>query len=293
MPSVTTTARRAVADRLGQGAFELGHVVVAVDRLRLGPGQAHGVDDAVVVQLVADHHGLVRDQVRQHPHDGGVGRAVGHGGLAAVEGGQAPLELHVGAVGAADEAHRAGAGAVARGRLLLGLHHLGAQPHPQVAVGVHLDERLVAVAVQEEAGAPVALGGEHAGDDVLRALEGAFGLQLVQVIAQGSVDAVERHGGSPSRCCSRMWLRGGVGPIGRGQAGASAGAGASSPGSPACPRSWPPGRSRAPAPLRARRAVVQRVRPGVGDALAHRVDLVVDGEVRPVDAGSPRRAPPA
>ena len=81
------------------------------------------------------------------------------------------LERHVRRPGAADEAHRAWASAVVVHRLVLGSPNFRVERQTEIAVGVHAQKRLRAVAVEQIAWA-LALGRWHnAGNDGFLALE--------------------------------------------------------------------------------------------------------------------------
>ena len=136
-PSVTTMARVHVLATLGEVALELVEIEVAVDALIGRARERDRIDDAVVIERIADDGGLVRDELRQHTHDGRIGRAEQHAGFAPVKLREPPLERDVRRPRAADEAHRARPGAVASNRLLLGGEHARIQRQPEVAVGVH------------------------------------------------------------------------------------------------------------------------------------------------------------
>ena len=92
-----------------------------------------------------------------------------------MEAGQPLFQLDVGLEGAVDEPHRAGAGAVLLAGFLLGGDDFRAQGHAQVGVRVHLEEFLVAEALQQVAIALLSRGRLDARDDDFRALERAFG----------------------------------------------------------------------------------------------------------------------
>jgi len=87
-----------------------------------------------------------------------------------VKGRQTLLQPHVRFVGAADETHRTGAATVAAHRLFLGLAHPFAQRHAEVVVGVHLQERLVALAQQPVARSVTFRRRHDAANDALTAL---------------------------------------------------------------------------------------------------------------------------
>ena len=111
-----------------------------------------------MVELIADHHGLVGDERRDDPHDRGIGGGEDHPGLTAVELGELPLQLDVRRVGSADESHGPGAHTEGHGGLLLGGNHVRPHRHTQVGVGVHPDELLVTMSDQLEAWPTIPLG---------------------------------------------------------------------------------------------------------------------------------------
>ncbi len=118
----------------------------------------------------------------------GVGGAEEHRRLAAVEGGEAGFQVHVGLVGAADEAHRAGADAERAARRLLRVGQLRPQGHAQIVVRVHLEEGLVALPRQQVARPPLAFGRQHAGDHRLGSLEGPPLAQGRQLGGEGLIE---------------------------------------------------------------------------------------------------------
>src|SRR5207302_7585644 len=94
-------------------ALEVVDVEMLVDPL-LGRARERGrVDDAIVVELITDHSGLVGHQRWDYSHDGGVGGREQHGGGAAMERGEPLFQRDVRRGGPADEAYCAWAGAVA------------------------------------------------------------------------------------------------------------------------------------------------------------------------------------
>ena len=67
---ITTHAEYAVAHHAyplhlsrvrGQDIIQLFHIKVRVDRFTGRTGQAYGVDDTVVIQRIAHHHGLLTE----------------------------------------------------------------------------------------------------------------------------------------------------------------------------------------------------------------------------------------
>jgi len=107
---------------------------------------------------------------------------------------QRPLQLHMGLVGSADEADRTGPGSELRGGLLFGPHDLRVQAQAQVGVGVHAEELGVPLALQQEAGSPVSLGGADAGDDALRPLGGTGLVEVGDVVVQNGAQSMDGHG---------------------------------------------------------------------------------------------------
>src|SRR5262249_55591404 len=95
--------------------------------------------------------------------------------------------------GAADEAHRARAGAVGRRGLLLGVDDLGAQRHAEIAVGIHAQKFFIALALDQVARpAPVARRNDLA-DRALRALEPSALPHLVEPCRERARQSLGRH----------------------------------------------------------------------------------------------------
>ena len=118
-PSVAIRRVRAPCESL-QRLLELGHVVVGVAQaLRLA--QADAVDDAGVVQRIADHRIALVEQRFEQTAVRVEARGVENRVLHAEEGAQALLELAMHALRAANEAHRGHAVAVPRERVVRGL----------------------------------------------------------------------------------------------------------------------------------------------------------------------------
>ena len=91
-----------------------------------------------------------------------------------MEPGQSLFQFDVRLVGAVDEPHRAGAGAVLLAGFLLGGDDLRTQGHAQVGIRVHLEELFVAETFQQIAKSLFARGRLDARDDDFGALERAF-----------------------------------------------------------------------------------------------------------------------
>jgi hypothetical protein len=164
--------------RLCERGLERGQVQMRVDIPLGGPRQTDRVDDAVVIELVADHRGLFGDQRRKDAHHGGVGRAPDHGGRPLVEARELALELDVRLPGTADEADSAGSGAVATGSRLLGRNDGRLARHPEVAVRIHAQEGARALAGDAVARTPPFGGRDDFGEDGLPALARPRRLEL-------------------------------------------------------------------------------------------------------------------
>ncbi len=92
--------------------LEIGHVVVAVAKaLRLA--EADAVDDARVIQFVADHGILLAEQRLEEPAVGVEAAPVQDGGVGPEKRSERAFERRVDALRAADEAHRRHSEAVA------------------------------------------------------------------------------------------------------------------------------------------------------------------------------------
>ena len=167
---------------LDQRFLQGSHVQVGVDRLLFGPGETGRIDDAVVVQRVADEGRFFGDQGSDGSHDGRISRGEDHGALPAVEGGQLSLQLRVHVVGAADEANGAGPGPVTGGAFLFGLHDFRSERHAQIGVGVHPQELFFALSRQMEAGTSVAGRLDGIGDHQFGALGCALLFQVRHVV---------------------------------------------------------------------------------------------------------------
>ena len=132
----------AVARALGRGVlqllFEVGHVVVQV-AVALGLAQAHPVDDAGVVEGVRNNGvALIKERLK-HAAVGIEGRRVEDGVLGAQKLGQPGFQFLVNVLGAADEAHRAEAVAVAVDGSLGGRNHFGMRAEAQVVIGAKVE----------------------------------------------------------------------------------------------------------------------------------------------------------
>ena len=185
-----------------EGLREPGHVEVWIHQLLPGLGETGSVDDAVVIELVADHDRLGCHERREYGHHRCVRRAHDHRRLPSVEGGEALLQLDVRSERAADEPHRLRARSELPGGLLLGGDELGPHGHSEVAVRVHPDERSVAL-VGEEVPRPVCCGrGKDPRDHVLPVLGRTGPFEVADPLTQQPVEPISRHRRSPSRARS-------------------------------------------------------------------------------------------
>ncbi len=96
---------RAGAGGFVELAFQIGHVVVAIT-IPLRLAEANAVDDARVVELVADHRVLLAEERLEQAAVGVEAASVKNGIVRAEEPGERGLEILVHALRAADEAHR-------------------------------------------------------------------------------------------------------------------------------------------------------------------------------------------
>ena len=125
--------------RLLQLGLEVGHVAVGVD-LPLGAAQPHAVDDAGVIERVADYgvlgaeYGLEQARIRVEA------RRVEDRVLGAHELAQAPLEVLVDLLSAADEPDGGHAEAVVAHAVGYRLEHVGMAGEAQVVVGAEVDQ---------------------------------------------------------------------------------------------------------------------------------------------------------
>jgi hypothetical protein len=132
------TIRRKRAPWPPAAALEVGEVGVGVAE----PGrlaQPHPVDDRGVVQGVADDRVLGAQQRLEQPGVGVEAAGVEDRVLGADERRDAPLELAVLVLGAADEAHRGDPEPVLVDAALGGRHHLGVVGQAQVVVGAQVE----------------------------------------------------------------------------------------------------------------------------------------------------------
>jgi hypothetical protein len=175
-------------------SLELAHVEMFVDVLLGWPRKRDSIDDAVVIEFIADHRRLVGHEGRDEPHHRGIGRRIQHGARAAVEGSETPLQRDVWGPGSADEADRTGASAIGGGRALLGLDDLGTQRHAEIAVGIHAQEWGVSLTLNEIAGAVDVTPRHDAADHAFPALESSALRHFVKPSGQNTHQSVGRHG---------------------------------------------------------------------------------------------------
>ena len=172
-PSVAIRRTRALA-RLLQARFQLVQVVVGVAQA-LRFAQAHAVDDAGVVQRVADHRVLLVEQRLEQAAVRVEAGRIEDRVLGAEEVAEPRLQLLVDALRAADEAHRGHAVAVTVERALRGFAHGGVIGQSEIVVRAQVDDFGAAADAHDGA----LRGGEHA----LR-LEQALRFQLLCLAAQ-------------------------------------------------------------------------------------------------------------
>ena len=175
------------------GPLESRHVEVRVDCLVERARQAHRVDDAAVIELIADHNSLVGNERRDDPHDRGVSGGEDHPGLATMELSELPLQLDVRRVGPADETHRPWAHTEGDGGLLLGGDHVRPHRHTQVGVGVHPDELLISMPGQLEAWPTLPLGCHSLRHYGFSSLRRSVFLELGNVCLQCGSQSIARH----------------------------------------------------------------------------------------------------
>ena len=118
--------------------FELVHVVVRIAQPpRLA--QADAIDDAGVIQCVADHRIALIEQRLEQSAVGVETRRIENRVLHSEVAAQALLQLAVDALRPANEAHRRDTVAVARERIMRGLDHRRVICKPEVIVGAQID----------------------------------------------------------------------------------------------------------------------------------------------------------
>ncbi len=184
---------RSEGRRFLQGLFEFGEPVVPVDELLLRPGQPHGVDDAVVIELIRDERRLAGDQGDNGRDDGGVGGREDQGGLAGMKRRQPGFESEVRLIGAADETHRAGPAAKSPDRRFLRLNHAFAQAHAEVVVGVHLEERGRALPLEQIPRPVTVPRRHHLHDDRFVALAGSATIDGRDLGAESLGESMKGH----------------------------------------------------------------------------------------------------
>ncbi len=161
--------------------FQLGHVVVGV-AIALGLAQPHAVDDGGVVEGIGDDGIFGAEQGLEQAAIGIETGGVEDGVFGAEEGRHLLLQRFVLILGAADEAHRGHAEAVAVESLMGGSDQIRVVGQSQIVVGTEVQHLLTA---DGDAGL---LGG---GDDALLLVQ-PFSLHLVQLLGQVTIESV-RH----------------------------------------------------------------------------------------------------
>src|SRR5262249_24398657 len=169
------------------------HVEMFVDVLLDWSSKSDSIDDAVVIEFIADHRRLVGHEGRDEAHHRGIGRRIQHGAGAAVEGSEAPLQRDVWGPGSADEANRAGTSAIGGGRPLLGLDDLGAQRHAELAVGIHAQEWGASCTLNEIVRAVDVTPRHDVADYAFPVLETSALRHFVKPSGQNTCQSVGRH----------------------------------------------------------------------------------------------------
>ena len=124
--------------QLAQDLLRRGHILVR-EHVDLGPRQPAAVDDAGVVQLVADDVVFRRQDRRHRARVGREARLEHHARFHVLERRDALLELHVHAHGAGDGAHRAATHAEFADRFQRRFAQFGMRRQPEVVVGGEVD----------------------------------------------------------------------------------------------------------------------------------------------------------
>ena len=151
--------------------LELVHVVVGIAQApRLA--EADAVDDAGVIERVADHGVLFPEQGLEQAAVGIEAGRIEDRVLHAEKRGEPLFELPMHALGAADEPHRGDAVAVAIERLVRRLKHRGMIGESQVVVGAEIDHL-------------AAVGEPH--DRALRGADDAFALEKAGIVERAGV----------------------------------------------------------------------------------------------------------
>jgi len=123
--------------RLLQSCFEIGHVVVGV-AVALGFAEPDAVDDAGMVERVADHRVFLAEQRLEQPAIGVEAGGIEDRIAPAEEAGDARLQRLVQILGPADEAHRGEAEAVILQRLMGGGDDGGMVGQAQIIIGAEV-----------------------------------------------------------------------------------------------------------------------------------------------------------
>ena len=131
---------RSLGARLLQLRFQIAHVVIGV-AVPLRLAQPHAIDDARVVQRIADDRILFAQQRLEHAAVGIEAGRIENGVLRSVEGSELRFEFLVDVLGAADEAHAAHAIAARIERGVSRLHHFRMRGEPQVIVRAEVEHR--------------------------------------------------------------------------------------------------------------------------------------------------------
>lgn len=181
------------ADCVLQFTVETAYVVVFVNRLAGRARKPDGVDDAVVIQLIADQCGGIGGQCGERAQYGSVRRAENHGRLPTMKFGQAAFQFDVRSVRAADEAHGARTGAEYLGCFFFSIDHLRPQRHAEIGIRIHANEGFVAFTLEDEAWTPATRRRHHAHYYRFLSLARALCFQIADLLPEYAGYFIERH----------------------------------------------------------------------------------------------------
>jgi len=135
-----------------------------------------------MIECVADDSSFGIDKGRQQPHDRGVGGTENHGRFAVVESGQSLFQLNMGLIGPADKPHGPRAGAVRSDSRLFGFNEPFMAGQTEIGIGIHPDKRFITLTLDEVSRPLAILGWFDGRNDLLTALQCAFGVNFRQFI---------------------------------------------------------------------------------------------------------------
>ncbi len=184
---------------LAETRLQFREVEMTIDVPLARPRQADRVYNGVVIELVADDRSLRSDQGRQEPHHARVGRAEQHGRRSPMKGCERPLESQMRSPGAADEAHCAGTRPVVSDGGMLGGDHLVPQRKAQISIRIHPQERLVALALDQDARTATAARRQHSSNDGFVTFAAPFRLEPLELAKENRFNSFVRHRLFPCR----------------------------------------------------------------------------------------------